>query len=248
MTMPEAGSGMYAGVGNYMQGKQRQRQNVLNEQQEARAQRGEERDIAKEEREVDADTRAKRVETMKQWLGPASTANTPDKWLSAQEAGFLPKELKFEQREPFIMATMTEGERLAREKEMTRASESDRTFGETVRHHKATEDRKEAKGGKGGGGRGGMKATDERLISSEVAGMFDGTYDIATGRVQIKDDRNRRLARKIIGRASQIAAGNPDMPLQRIVNQAAEENGISISDVDKKAAPTVDEDPFGWQK
>ena len=205
----------------------------------------EEREIAKEGREVDAYERERRSEKMQEWLGPASTADTPEKWLSAQESGFLPKELKYETREPFIMATMTESERLAREKEATRGSETDRTFGETVRHNKAMEAR-EAKGKGSGRSPGGLKASDENFISKEVSNLFDGTYDVSTGRIQIKDDTNRRKARKLITRASQLAKGNPEMTLSQAVTQAAEEGGINIRDLDKPAPVPMDQNPLGW--
>jgi hypothetical protein len=207
---------------------------------------------AKEQREVSESERANRLLKMRDMLGPASTADTQDKWLAAQESGFLPKDLKFEQREPFIMATMTEAERFAREKESTRSSESDRTFGETVRSNKAKEkiygERARKGKGKSGDRAGGLKASDENFLSKEVANLFDGTYDVATGRIQIKDDRNRRLARRIITRASQLAKGNPEMTLSQAVTQASEENDIQIRDLDKAAAPTMDQDPLGWRQ
>jgi len=250
-TMPEAGAGLRRGTENYVAIKRQREQDAIKEaaaeKVETREAAKEGREIAKEGREIDVYERERRHEKMQEWMGPASTADTPEKWLSAQDSGFLPKELKFETREPFIMAVMTESERLAREKEGTRAGESTRTFGETVRHNKAMEAR-EAKGKGSGRSPGGLKASDENFISKEVSNLFDGTYDVSTGRIQIKDDTNRRKARKLITRASQLAKGNPEMTLSQAVTQAAEEGGINIRDLDKPAPVPMDQNPLGWHQ
>ncbi len=235
-SMPEAGSGMRAGVESYLAGKERQRiakaeaeelrqENRLQESAEGRAKTKEKREQEKHEREGEIYQREKRLATMKQWLGPISQADTADKWAAAQTSGFVPKGLKFKDRESFIMAAMTEDERLNRAKQATAEKEHTR---------KVAKDRTE-----GGGGRTELKATDERYISSRVAGLFDGIYDIRTGSIQIADDKNRRLAQKIIADASRLAANNPNMTLSGAVSEAAGRNGIDVRELEAAGQPAA---------
>ena len=142
-TMPEAGAGMREGVDAYVdaqaakakartEAEQKKFDNDLKKRADTRAQ-------DKEGREKTVFEDEQKVKVMRSILGPATTADTPDKWASAQEQGMIPKEMPFDKREPFIMATITESERLARQKEARQAAEGKATRAETAKHNRAME-------------------------------------------------------------------------------------------------------------
>ena len=54
---------------------------------------------------LDAEKKAKLQEAL---FGPVMASNTNEKWLAAQNSGFIPKEMSFEQREPFLMGVLGE--------------------------------------------------------------------------------------------------------------------------------------------
>lgn len=221
-TMPEAGSGMRHGMENYVAGKASQAEATAKAEQQGFENKlktdkdKREADKAKREESKFDQEQADRVKQA--LLGPVTAADSPEKWASAQQAGFIPKKLKFEDREPFMMATLTEKERIDREKlQLDRAEHGRKT-------------RKDATDKSGAGGRKQLKATDENFIAKQVAALFDGIYDPATGAFQLKDDVSRRKALKIKRDAARLAANNPNMTLSAAVTEAAQRNDININD------------------
>jgi len=177
-------------------------------------------------------------EKARQLVGIASTAETPEDWARLQSQGFIPKEMPFESKEPFIMGFLTEEERMARKKQDYQKGKDTRQFGlderkakETERHNRASERNAAASAKGGGGGSSGLSASDENAIYRYVAGLFDGNYNPATGQFTgFKDDTSRQQAIDIAAQASQLMKGNPMMTRLEATREAARRNGISIGD------------------
>jgi len=89
-TMPSGG--LERGVQNFFTAKSMGEQSKLRQKQTATE------DLKQEQ--------IKQEQIMNKLAGPVAAADTNEKWVSAQAKGFLPKDMDFGQREPFIMGMM----------------------------------------------------------------------------------------------------------------------------------------------
>lgn len=234
------------------QGAQTQFENKLKTAKEGREQ-------SKEARDQDIYLRAKRLEKMDEWMGPASVATTPEKWADAQEGGFLPKEVKFENREAFIMAAMDEAERLARDVEARKAEMDERKQGETERHNRATEKNARITASKSGSGPGAgrPKIADEKAIRAMVGEQFGARYNPITGAYAgVDDPEAKKQVQKISTDAVRLYQHNPTMTGNMAVEEALRRNGIEVQGSTNTGAgqPTMgagqpaNNDPLGWRQ
>lgn len=85
-TMPQ--SGLAQGAENYFKVKERKENREIKDLEKA---------------QIRQETADKKFDSFMQAVaGPVSAASTPDKWASAQDSGMIPKELKYEMREPLL--------------------------------------------------------------------------------------------------------------------------------------------------
>lgn len=185
-------------------------------------------------READADKRAQELQQHKELAGVAASANTPEKWASAQELGFLPKEMSYESREPYIMGVMTQAERMGREKfEFQKGQKgvenvmAERVQTEKERSNRANElaaSTKAAKTGTAKTGRGGV--SESSYFARETGALLGGDYDAGTDTYTYKDSTARRKAVKIKRDAAREMQGNPSMTREQAFFNAAQRNGI----------------------
>ncbi len=253
---PSSGSYITAGLQDAERRKQQKFENRMAEAVEGRNQ--EKWEVEKRQQLADRAAQA------------AAWADDPEKWKQAQEIGAIPPSLDFEQRGAFVYGymKMEQQRKRAADKESTR--QADRGYELDVRRQKEVERSNRAReanfrdrtaqtgagGGAGGGPGGGLKSGDESYIARQVSALFDGTYDVRTGAIQIKDDANRRLAQKMIADASRLLANNPNMTRSQAVSQAAERNGINIGSFAVNmadqgggaAAPPQIADPLGLRQ
>lgn len=201
---------------------------------------------ARNTREEAADKRSQEMQKHKELAGVAASANTPEKWSSAQELGFLPKEMAFESREPYIMGVMTQSERMNREKLDFQKGQTEtqnvmaaRKQGFTEKQagvenamaaRKQTEiERKNKAGEVSGAGSGGMstdygKVSESNYFAKQAGELLGGTYDAETDKYTYKDSTARRKAVKVKRDAAQYR--QQGMSREQAFFNAAQKNGI----------------------
>lgn len=93
-----------------------------------------------------------------------------------------------------------------------------------------------------------VKAADDSLISKNIATLFGGVYNPATGDITGLDKDQAKTVSQIQANASKIFKENKNITHNEASNMAYKEYETSLAPTPDPNPKTMDNDPFGWNK
>lgn len=93
-----------------------------------------------------------------------------------------------------------------------------------------------------------VKAADDSLISKNIATLFGGVYNPATGDITGLDKDQAKTVSQIQANASKIFKENRNITHNEASNMAYKEYETSLATTPNPNPKTMDNDPFGWNK